>query len=135
MKLNVHASLAFDGQCEAAFRLYERCLSGRITYMLAWGNSPAAAEAPPEWGAKIYHATLEIGGTAITGGDLPPGKYEPAKGFQLMIETDDLEAAERAFQGLAEGATILMPLQQTFWARRFATLVDRFGIPWSINCE
>jgi PhnB protein len=27
-----------------------------------------------------------------------------------------------------------MPLQQTFWATRFGMLVDRFGIPWMINC-
>jgi len=28
-----------------------------------------------------------------------------------------------------------MPLQQTFWAARFGTVVDRFGIPWMINGE
>jgi PhnB protein len=28
-----------------------------------------------------------------------------------------------------------MPLEQTFWAARFGSLVDRFGIPWLINCE
>ena len=28
-----------------------------------------------------------------------------------------------------------MPLQQTFWAARFGMLVDRFGIPWMVNCE
>jgi PhnB protein len=28
-----------------------------------------------------------------------------------------------------------MPLQATFWAALFGMLVDRFGIPWMINCE
>jgi PhnB protein len=28
-----------------------------------------------------------------------------------------------------------MPLAQTFWAARFGMVVDRFGIPWLINCE
>ncbi len=28
-----------------------------------------------------------------------------------------------------------MPLEKTFWAARFGMLVDRFGIPWLINCE
>jgi PhnB protein len=27
-----------------------------------------------------------------------------------------------------------MPIQQTFWAARFGMLVDRFGVPWMINC-
>jgi PhnB protein len=26
-------------------------------------------------------------------------------------------------------------LEKTFWAARFGTLVDRFGMPWQINSE
>ena len=43
--------------------------------------------------------------------------------------------AERVFGELAEGGRIVMPLEKTFWASRFGMLVDRFGIPWLINCE
>ena len=28
-----------------------------------------------------------------------------------------------------------MPLEETFWASRFGMVVDRFGTPWTINCE
>ena len=135
MKLTPHISLAFDGQCEAAFRFYEQCLNGTIAYMLTWGNSPMAADAPPGWDAKIYHATLKIGDTAVTGGDVPPNRYERPKGFSLLLGMDDSAAAERVFQALAENGRIEMPLQKTFWASRFGVLVDQFGIPWSINCE
>ena len=61
MELKPHLSIMFDGQCEAAFRFYERCLSGTISFMLTWGDSPAAAEAPPDWAGKVYHATLKVG--------------------------------------------------------------------------
>lgn len=135
MKLNPQFSIGFNGQCEAAFRLYEQCLQGTIAYMLTWGKSPAAAEAPPGWDAKIYHATLEIGDIAIAGGDLPPNRYEPPRGFQILLNMDDPVAAERVFHALAENGKIAMPLQETFWASRFGVLVDQFGIPWSINCE
>jgi PhnB protein len=135
MKLNLHISLAFDGQCEAAFRFYERCLNGTITFMLTWGSSPAAREAPPGWEAKIYHATLRVGDAVITGGDVAPERYEQPKGFSVVLEMDDRSQAERIFDALAEHATIQMPLQETFWAARFAMLVDRFGTPWMINCE
>ena len=73
MKLNPYISLGFNGQCEAAFKFYERCLGGKITFMLKWGNSPMATEAPPEWGEKILHATLTVGDTVLMGADaLPP---------------------------------------------------------------
>jgi len=135
MKLNPQISLAFNGQCEAAFRFYEQSLNGTIAYMLTWGNSPMAADAPPGWDAKICHATLKIGGTVFAGSDVPPSRYEPPKGFAVLLEMDDSVAAERVFQALAENGRIEMALQKTFWASRFGVLVDQFGIPWSINCE
>jgi PhnB protein len=134
MKLQPQLSLAFNGQCEAAFRLYERSLGGTITFMMTWSESPQAGQAPPGWAAKIYHATLKIGDAVIMGNDLPD-QVEPPRGFAIILQTDDVAAAERVFQALSEGGTIGMPLQETFWALRFASWVDRFGIPWSINCE
>jgi PhnB protein len=135
MPLIAQISLVFNGQCEAAFRTYARCLDGTIAFMLTWGQSPMAAEAPAGWEDKIYHATLKIGDTAIMGGDLPPNRYEAPKGFSLALQMNDPVAADRIFEVLAEGARIEMPLQETFWASRFGVLIDRFGIPWSINCE
>jgi PhnB protein len=135
MKLNLQISLAFNGQCEAAFRFYERCLNGTIAFMLTWRDSPSAAEVPPGWDAKIFHATLRVGDAVVMGSDPPPDRYEPPKGFSLVLQMDDPDAAERVFQALAEHGRIEMPLQETFWASRFGALIDQFGIPWTINCE
>jgi PhnB protein len=71
----------------------------------------------------------------ITGGDVRPDRYEQPRGFAVVLEMDDAAAAERVFEALAANGRIEMPLQQTFWAERFGFLVDRFGIPWTINCE
>ncbi len=103
--------------------------------MLTWANSPNAAEAPADWGGKIYHATFKVGDTVIMGGDQPADRYDQPRGFQLVLPMDDASAAERVFHELAEGGTIKVPLQETFWASRFGVLVDRFGIPWTVNCE
>jgi PhnB protein len=135
MRLNPHISLTFNGRCEAAFRSYEKCLNGTIQFMLTWGNSPAAGEAPPGWNEKIYHATLKVGDTVITGGDVAPDRYEQPRGFSIVLEMNDPVAAERVFEALAENGRIEMPLQETFWAGRFGALIDQFGIPWIINCE
>jgi PhnB protein len=134
MELNPCINLAFDGQCEAAFKFYERCLSGKITYMLTWGDSPMAKDASPEWAGKIAHATLFIGNTRFQGSDPAPGSYETPKGFCIMLHPNEADA-ERLFADLSEGGTIRMPLQKTFWAARFGVLTDRFGIPWALNCE
>lgn len=94
-----------------------------------------AAEAPTGWDEKIYHAALKVGDSVITGSDQPPGRYERPQGFSIILQMDDAVAAARVFQALADSGRIDMPLQETFWAVRFGVLTDRFGIPWTINCE
>jgi len=101
----------------------------------ARGDSPPAAEVPASWHSTIYHATLAVGGFVILGSDQPSDRYEQPRGFELVLQMDDPVAAERVFHALADGATIKMPLQETFWASGFGVLVDRFGVRWSINCE
>jgi PhnB protein len=69
------------------------------------------------------------------GSDAPPGRYEKPSGFSISLETSDEAEADKVFATLAEGGTVHMPIQKTFWARRFGMLADRFGIPWMVNCE
>jgi PhnB protein len=135
MKLQPQISLTFNGECEAAFRLYERSLGGTIAFMMTWGQSPQPSGAPAGWESKVYHATLKVGDTAILGNDYPAGQYEPPRGFSIILQMDDSDLAERIFRDLSVNGKVGMPLQETFWAARFATWVDQFGIPWSINCE
>ena len=58
--------LSFEGNCEEAFRLYEKCLGGKIVFMMTWGDSPMADQGPPDWGKKIMHATLTVGNAILT---------------------------------------------------------------------
>jgi PhnB protein len=51
-----------------------------------------------------------------------------------LLDIEDAANAERVFQALAEHGTVTMPMQETFWARRFGALTDQFGVPWEINC-
>jgi PhnB protein len=135
MNMTPQLALSFNGNCEAALRLYEKCLGGTLSFMVTWANTPHAGEVPPEWGGKLYHATLNVGDIVIMGGDHPADRYVQPKGFELVLPLSDPVAAERVFQELAEGGTVKMPLQETFWASRFGVLVDRFGITWTVNCE
>ncbi len=133
MKLN--PQLVFSGQCEAAFKLYERCLGGKITFMLTWGNSPMADQVSAEWRDKIFHASLTVGDNVLAGADPAPEQYEKPRGFSLLLGPDDPADAERIFHALAENGTVQMPIQKTFWSVAFGVVVDPFGIPWAINCE
>jgi PhnB protein len=133
--MELSTTLHFSGQCEAAFKFYERCLGAKIAFMLTWGDSPMATQVRPEWHTKLLHARLMIGDSALVGGDVLPEQYEQPKGFSLLLAIDDPVDTERVFAALAEGGAVKMPMQKTFWAARYGVVVDQFGIPWEINCE
>ena len=133
MQLNPY--LMFNGQCEAAFKFYEKSLGGRIEAMMNHGDSPVAQQVSPEWRSKIMHARMVVGGTVLMGMDAPPDRYQEPKGFSVSIGVQDPAEAERVFRELAESGKVQMPIQKTFWSPRFGMVVDRFGIPWMVNCE
>jgi len=134
MQMNPY--LTFKGQCEAAFKFYEKVLGGKIVAMMPHEGTPAADHVPAEWRNKIMHARLVLADDKVLmGSDAPPGMHEEMKGFSVTLGIDKPAEAERIFHALAEDGTVRMPIQETFWATRFGMLTDRFGTPWMINCE
>ena len=133
MQMNPY--LTFNGQCRAAFAFYEKVLGAKIIAMMTYGDTPAAKDSPPAMRDKVVHARMTVDGQVVMASDAPADRYEPAKGFSVTLGIQEPAEAERVFHALAEGGTVSMPIQETFWAKRFGMLTDRFGIPWMVNCE
>ena len=133
--MQIQPYLFFNGNCEEAFKFYEKCFKGKIEAMMPHAGTPAEEHTPPEWANKIMHARLVVGDPVLLASDAPPAHYSAPQGFSAALQIKDPVEAERVFQTLAENGRVTMPFQQTFWALRFGMLVDRFGIPWMINCE
>ena len=133
MQLNPY--LTFNGQCEAAFKFYEKVLGGKIEAMMTYGSSPMAEQTQPQWRNKIMHARMSVGDEMLMASDAPPDRYEAMRGIMVTLGIDDPGEAERIFRALSEKGTVQMPIQETFWAARFGMLVDQFGTPWMVNCE
>jgi PhnB protein len=133
MQMTVY--LSFRGECEAAFKFYEEYLDGKLGEIFRYAGSPMADQVPADWQNKVMHGSLVIGEHVLMGGDVAPDRYEKPQGFSLSLQIETTTQAERIFHLLAKDGTVVMPLEKTFWAARFGMVVDRFGIPWLINCE
>jgi len=133
MRLNPY--LHFNGQCEAAFKFYEKCLGGKIAFKITNGESPMAKDTPKERHSQILHARFVVGDNVLMGSDCPPDRYDEPKGFSITLGIDTPQEAERVFAALSEKGKVCMPIQETFWAHRFGMVTDQFGVPWMINCE
>lgn len=127
MRLDIYVN--YRGSCEQAFRFYEEHLGGRVTGIIRHGDQPNPS-LPPDWGNKVLHARIEIGGTVLMGADIPHA--EPMRSAYLTLALDSEADAERTYQLLAEGGEIFMKIEKTPFANRFAMLRDKFGTSWML---
>jgi PhnB protein len=133
MRLNTY--LNYGGNCAEAFRFYEQHLGGKITMMMTHGQMPGPSSGNPEWRDKILHARIELGGTALYAADIPSPPFEPIRSAYLSLAVDTIAEAERVYALLSEGGEIFMPMEETFFAHRFAMFRDRFGTSWMLLNE
>ena len=130
MKLDIY--LNYPGNCEQAFRFYEQHLGGRITMLSRHAEAPQSA-VPSDWKNKVLHARIEIGHSVLMGADIPSA--EPMRSTYITLTLDTAAEAERLYALLSDGGQIFMKMEQTFFAKRFAMLRDRFGTSWMLLNE
>jgi PhnB protein len=132
MKMNPY--LSFKGDCEAAFKYYEQHLGGEMGAIFRYGGTPLSGSVPEDWPDKVMHGSITIGGQTLQAADVSAAQYESPQGFSLTLQITSAIDAERMFEALADGGQVRLPLEKTFWAERFGMVIDRFGVPWIINC-
>ena len=133
--MRINPYLNFNGNCGEAFQFYAKVLGGKDLRTMTFRGSPMAAQMPDNEKDWIMHARFTLGAYTIMGSDSPGGRYSKPKSFAVSIDVDTPEDAERIFGALSQGGDIGMPIAETFWAKRFGMVTDKFGTPWMVNCE
>lgn len=131
--LGLKPYLSFNGNCKEATDFYVRCLNGQVLFSQTYGESPMDREGMSD---KIMHTSVQIGDSVFMACDTPAEQgVTTGSNISLALGSDDIPATEKMFNEMAEGGTVLMPMQETFWAERFGVLTDKFGLTWLFNCE
>lgn len=127
MELDIY--LNYNGNCEDAFRFYQEHLGAKPISMAKHGGH-GGSRVPPDWGEKVLHAVIEIGGSLVRGADIPGA--EPMRSAYLTLRVDTVEEAERVYALLSEGGQVFMKMEETFFAKRFGMVRDKFGTSWML---
>jgi PhnB protein len=128
------AYLSFDGSAAEAMRFYEGALGAKLDLLLKFGDMPNTKQMPPGSADKVMHAQLSFkDGGVLMASDCIGQPYDGMKGFSVALSYDSEDEARRAFDALADGGKVIMPLQPSFFAATFGMLIDRFGAPWTIS--
>ena len=133
--MKLYTYLNYGGTCREAFEFYERHLGGRIISIATHGQQPNSGNLPANWQDKVLHARIELGDTVLLGADIPPDRFMPMRSAYLTLLLDSDADAERIYALLTDGGEIFMKMEETFFARRFAMLRDRFGTSWMLLYE
>ena len=127
MQLDIY--LNYPGNCEEAFRFYQQHLGAKPVSMTKHRDAHES-RVPPEWSDKVLHAVIEIGGTIVRGADIPGA--EPMRSAYLTLRVDTIDEAEHVYALLSEDGQVFMKMEETFFAKRFAMLRDKFGASWML---
>jgi predicted 3-demethylubiquinone-9 3-methyltransferase (glyoxalase superfamily) len=115
MKNSIYPCLWFDGKAKEAAAFY-----GTI-----FNNSGITSETP-------VVVTFNLAGQhfmGLNGG--PMYKPNPSVSFYVVCET--MEEVDNAWQKLAEGGSVLMPLNKYPWSEKYGWLNDKYGISWQLT--
>jgi PhnB protein len=133
-KAKVNNYLFFSGRCDEALNFYQKHLGARVNFMMRFNESPDTVPADmlqEGFDNKVMHADFTLGDSSIYASD---GCNDATQfsGFRLSLTLQTAEEAHRAFDALATGGTVDMPLTKTFWSPLYGQVTDQFGIGWMV---
>ena len=132
---HLHPSLAFNGTCARAIALYERALGAEVESLVRFADGAKMGHAFEEsMKDLVLNATLRIGRGTLMVMDSTPSRPVPTDtNVHVFIDFEDPRELATSFTTLAQGGTVTMPVEDTFWGARFGMVQDAFGIRWMLS--
>jgi len=131
--LGLYQYIIFNAQCAEAMKFYHTCFGGNIE-MNYFKDIPG--DVPPGAGDLVMHANIKNNHFVLMASDATPDIImKPGDNVSLSVDATSQEEADKFFNHLAQGGSIKMPIQKTFWGAYFGMLVDKFGLHWMINYD
>ena len=130
----VEPYLFFGGRCAEALEFYRSAIGAEIIMSMRFSDSPEPMPPgvlQPGFEDKVMHSSFRVGDTELMASDGCDDK-STFSGFSLSLTVPTEAEADRAFEALADGGQVTMPLGKTFWSPRYGMLVDRFGVTWMV---
>lgn len=135
----INPHLNYNGNAEEAFTFYKSVFGGEFTKITRLKDLESPDFQVDEKDAnKILHIALPIGGNTLMANDVPSFMgtvNENENRSKIAVSAESKEEADKLFNGLSEGGTVEMPIQDSPWGSYFGMFRDKYGIEWMIDFD
>jgi PhnB protein len=131
--MTVQPYLFFNGRAEEALEFYKQALEAKPVMLMRFKENPGGEKVnPPGSSEKVMHMAFNVGDTMVLASD--GMKYDGTnfQGFALAITVDGVDKAKQMEAALKQGGSQGMPSGETFFAKYFAMVTDKFGVQWML---
>jgi len=135
----INPYINFNGNAEEAFMFYKSVFGGEFGPIVRFkdlaGDEFPVSEAEAD---KIMRITLPIGGNILIANDVPESMgrvNENENRSKIAVTAESKEEADRLFNGLSQGGTVEMPMNESPWGTYFAMFRDQYGIEWTVEFD
>ncbi len=132
MQTRLNPYLSFRDDAREAMEFYKSVFGGELQTSTF---SDFQASDDPSEADKVMHSQLEApNGMVLMAADTPNRmEYHEGSNISISLSGDDEAELRGYYEKLAEGGTVVMPLEKAPWGDTFGMCTDRFGIGWMVN--
>ena len=126
--------LSFTGDCEEAFRLYQRAFEGPEPVLARYGDNTQ----DPALRDKIMHGHVMLTETGGISGADATWPVEPGSAISIHAYCPTVERAQKAYAVLSEEGTAVSPLAPNPPPHQDGVsgiVRDKFGFSWVLSAE
>src|SRR4051812_1918805 len=126
--------LFFGGRADEAIEFYKKGLGAEVEMVMRFSDSPEPVPPgmlQPGFEKKVMHASIRVRGIPLMMSDSCDDKPK-FDGINLALSVPTEADARKAFDALAEGGSVRMPLTKTFWSPCYGMVTDKFGLGWMV---
>lgn len=133
MSVTTTTHLNFRGSAREALDFYRSVFGGRTTAVTYKDAGNVQDESEADW--VMWGEVSADDGFHVMAYDVPSAMpYEPgANPFFVSVRGEDTDEVSALWQRLADGSTVLRPLEPAPWAPLYGMLTDRFGVTWVLD--
>lgn len=138
--MTIRTYINFNGNCREAVEFYAEVFETEKPQFMLYRDMPNDDDSFPVTEDNvdfILHTSLDIEGSTVMFSDIPPGMpFTVGNNVSLVIIGDDMEKIKKMYNRIREdGGTVGMELEETFWAKLYGYVTDKFGVGWQFNYD